>query len=34
MKVATMAVLQDAPPENWGRAVPHANFENKAYNCS
>jgi hypothetical protein len=24
--------MQDAPPENWGRAVPHTNFENKACN--
>jgi hypothetical protein len=31
-RLATVAGMQDAPPENWGRVVPHANFENKACN--
>jgi hypothetical protein len=26
--------MQDATPENWGRAVPCLTFENEACNCS
>jgi hypothetical protein len=29
-----VADVQDAPPENWGKAVTCMNFENEACNCS